>query len=94
MKGMLYLITALLLLALAALPIGYYTFLRILVTIAALIVLAKEVKVGITIWVLLFGIIAIIFNPIIPVYLYKKSLWMPIDILSALAFISYSFKKQ
>lgn len=34
---------------------------------------------------LLLGIV-VIFNPIIPVYLYKKSLWVPIDIISAIIF--------
>ena len=93
MKGMLYIVATALLLALMTLPIGYYTFLRIVVTITAVIIITKELKVGITIWLILFGITAIIFNPIIPIYLYKKHLWMPIDIIAAVLFFSYSFKK-
>lgn len=94
MKGMLFLIAAVLLLALLSLPIGYYTFLRIAVTIASVIIISKELKVGINLWLVVFGITAVIFNPIIPIYLYQKSLWMPIDIVAAILFLSYSFKKR
>ena len=94
MKGILLIVAIALLLALAPLPIGYYTFLRILVTISSIIIIAKELKIGLTIWFILFGITAIIFNPIIPIYLYQKSLWMPIDIVVAILFLSYSFKKR
>ena len=94
MKIFFYLAAVLLLIALAPLPIGYYTFLRIAVTVTAAIIITNEYKKGITIWVIFFGITLVLFNPIIPIYLYKKSLWMPIDLLAALLFISYSFKKQ
>jgi len=93
MKGLLLIVAISLLLAFAPLPIGYYTFLRILVTISSVII-TNEIKIGSTIWSILFGITALIFNPIIPIYLYQKSLWMPIDIVAAMLFLSYSFKKQ
>lgn len=93
MKGLFTLVAITLLLALINLPIGYYTFLRIIVTIVSIIIISKEIKNGITIWVLLFGIIAILFNPIFPIYLYKKTIWMPIDIIAALLFFSYGLKK-
>lgn len=35
----------------------------------------------------LFGGIALLFNPIFPVYLQDKELWTTIDILSAIAFV-------
>lgn len=93
MKGLFTLVAITLLLALINLPIGYYTFLRIIVTIVSIIIISKEIKNGITIWVLLFGILAILFNPIFPIYLYKKNIWMPIDIIAALLFFSYGLKK-
>lgn len=94
MKGILLIVAIALLLALAPLPIGYYTFLRILVTISSILIIAKELKIGLTIWSIFFGITAIIFNPIIPICLYQKSLWIPIDIVAVLIFLSYSFKKR
>lgn len=94
MKKATLICSGLLLLALADLPIGYYTFLRIVITIVSVIVAINENKKGINIWVVLFGLTAIVFNPIFPVYLYEKSIWMPIDIVSAILFLSYSFKNH
>lgn len=85
---------AFLLIALAKLPIGYYLFLRIVVTIGAVIIVINEFKNEAVFWVIAFGLIAILFNPIIPVYLNEKSVWMPIDIIAALIFIVRAFSKQ
>jgi len=73
--------------ALANLPIGYFTILRIVVTIGATVVVIKELEKGIDIWVIVFGLIAIIFNPIIPIYLHNKAIWMPIDLICGVIFI-------
>lgn len=86
MKYLLCICAGLLLLAIANLPIGYYTFLRIIVTIGAIVVIIGEFEKGLSIWIILFGIIAILFNPIIPVYLYNKAIWIPIDIATAIIF--------
>jgi hypothetical protein len=37
--------------------------------------------------VVLFGLMAILFNPIIPIYLYDRDIWIPIDIVGAIIFI-------
>lgn len=75
----------LLFIAVLKLPIEYYTFLRIVVFIGALLVIISLSKK--TIWVIIFGIIAILFNPIIPIYLYFKSYWVPIDIVVGILFL-------
>ena len=95
MKALLLICSGLLLLALADLPIGYYTFLRIVVTIGAVVVVISEFENGINFWALLFGLIAVIFNPLIPVYLNDKDAWMPIDIIVAILFLikSLTLKK-
>lgn len=85
----------LLFLALAKLPIGYYTFLRISVTIGSVLIIVEQYKKEIVnFWVVAFGIIAIVFNPIIPVYLYKKALWMPIDVIAGLVFLGYGVSSK
>lgn len=91
MRALLLICAGLLLFALFNLPIGYYTFLRIVVTIGAIAVVIKEFDNGLGFWVIAFGLIAILFNPIIPVYLHDKEVWMPIDIISALLFLIKSF---
>jgi len=86
MKAFFLICAAFLLLALFELPIGYYTFLRILVTIGAIVLVVNEFENGFNFWVISFGLIAILFNPIIPIYLHDKAVWMPIDVLVAILF--------
>ena len=78
-------IAALLLLAIATLPIGYYTFLRIVVCIASVVlcVVYFENKKPLAI---IFGAIAILFNPILPIYL-SKEIWIPIDVITAIIYV-------
>jgi len=76
----------LLFVSLLQLPIGYYTFLRIIVCgTSAFSAFSYYVdnKRG---WAWLFGIMAIVFNPIIPLYL-GKSTWSVIDIFTAIIFL-------
>jgi hypothetical protein len=84
----------LLLVALANLPIGYYTFLRIVVTIGAIAVVVSEIQNELNFWVVIFGVIAILFNPLIPVHLNAKETWLPIDIVVALVFLIKSLKTK
>jgi hypothetical protein len=93
-KTLLLICTGLLFIALADLPIGYYIFLRIVVTIGAVSVIVTEFENGINFWIIVFGIIAIVFNPLIPVYLNNKDIWMPIDILAAILFLIKSFTNK
>ncbi len=60
-------------------------------TVGAVGVIINELKSGINFWVIAFGIIAFLFNPIIPVYLNDKEAWILIDVFSALLFIIKSF---
>ena len=83
----LLLTAGLLFLSIFDLPIGYYTFLRIVVTIASVIVISSEIKNGINTWVVIFGIITIIFNPVLPIYLNEKAIWIPIDIAVGILFL-------
>ena len=77
---------ALLLIGLADLPTGYYTLVRIAVCfISALSCYwsyKSDVKIGIA--SVVFGLLAILFNPIIPVYLQNKGAWTVIDLLAAI----------
>ncbi|MCL6296274.1 DUF6804 family protein [Jejuia spongiicola] len=79
----------LLFIAVLKLPIEYYTFLRIAIFIGALLVIISLSKK--IIWVIVFGIITILFNPIIPIYLYFKSIWIPIDIVTGILFLLLFF---
>ena len=69
---------------LAVLPLGsgYYDILRLVVSIAALVNISRGSFIFIP--------ILILFNPLIPVYLYDKAVWAIIDIVSGLVFWNVS----
>lgn len=87
MKSLLLICAGLLFIGLIDLPIGYYTLLRIVITIGSVSVVVTEYKNGINFWVITFGLIAILFNPLIPIYLNDKSAWMPIDVIGGVIFV-------
>lgn len=86
MKMLLLLSGLLLFLGVANLPIGYYTFLRIVIFVASILIIIDEHHKGGSLGLLLFILSAILFNPIIPIYFYSKSIWVPIDIFFGIVF--------
>ena len=82
------LIAALLLfIAVFHLPYGYYTFMKIAVTCIALYNAYESRNDVQKLWLIFFIAAAIVFNPLIPIYLGHRSIWMSIDILFALLFL-------
>ncbi len=69
-----------LLLALAPLPIGYYTFLRIVVCGGSVYLFFTSTRGK---WKWMWGTLAIVFNPLIPLYL-GRNLWQIVDVVAAL----------
>lgn len=72
-------------LAIFAMPYGYYIILRWVVSIAALVtayIAYKNHKSG---WVIGAVIALILWNPVAPVYL-TKDMWFPLNIASAVFF--------
>jgi len=92
MRTILLITSGLLLLGIFSLPIGYYTFLRIAVTLTTVVVIVNEYKGSIDAWTIILGIIAILFNPIFPIYFNSKSAWLIIDLAVATTFIIKSLK--
>lgn len=70
-------------------PYGYYILLRWIVcgTAAYGTFKAVELESG---WVWTLGIIALLFNPILPVYL-SREIWAPIDVTTGIIFIAFLF---
>ena len=84
-------IAALMLLgALGDWPYGYFQLLR-WITCGSAIFVAFVAYQWQKIWVTyLFGIIAVLFNPIAPIHL-TRELWKPIDVICAILFIIIAF---
>lgn len=75
--------STLLLVALLPLPYGYYTFLRWSVTLIAVILIVIAVRSGRSAWSGILVPIAILWNPIVPVFLARET-WMALDLLGAI----------
>jgi len=94
MKILLIVNSALLFIAIANMPIGYYTFLRITIFVSTLIYICYNYNKESTLWLIIFGTIAILFNPILPIYLHDKSKWAPLNFISAILFLINALKKN
>ena len=86
----LYLPATLIFIAIFGWPYGYYEFLRLVVTgislYAAFGLLEKDT---INFWVMLF--IALLFNPLIPIYL-PKDMWVLTNIIIGSYFIATAYR--
>lgn len=85
MKTPLIVAAIMLLVAVLPLPYTYYQILRVVITVIAVLAIIKEFKTGINPWIVAFGIIALIMNPLFPIHM-DKSAWIPINIISAIVF--------
>ncbi|WP_145597828.1 DUF6804 family protein [Candidatus Pelagibacter sp. FZCC0015] len=68
------------------LPIGYYTLSRLVVSVSALYFAYNFYKKNDNKNIWIFGFIAILYNPIIPVYLYEKFIWIIVNIITIFVF--------
>lgn len=74
-------------------PYGYYTFLRLLVTSVALITAWHAITCSAWfLWVIIMGLIAFLFNPVIPVHLPREA-WFIIDLAVAVVFSGYALSR-
>ncbi len=91
-KKIKYTASVLLFIAILPLPIGYFTFLRICVSIASIMSILQYRKENNQNLVICFGIILILFNPIFPIHFYSKGIWIFIDIITASIFTYFGLK--
>lgn len=80
-----------LVIALADLPIGYYTLLRIVVCGVAVGVVLQAVERENRVGLVSFGVIALLYNPIFPIYFQAKETWAVFDLAAASMFIYRAF---
>ncbi len=73
-------------------PYGYYQLLRWLILGVGGYSAYLAYNSGRKIWTGIFGVIALLFNPIIPFYL-SRNTWQPIDIIVAIIFFISLFYK-
>jgi len=86
MKYFIILAIFILLGAIAEWPYGYYIFLRWVTCISSILVVLQAFEKNIDWAKVVFIIIAILFNPLAPIYL-SRSIWIPLDIVTAILFM-------
>lgn len=65
------------------LPYGFYTFLRIIILLTSAYILSIHFFLKIVnLKVIIFIIILVLYNPIIPIH-FSKEIWMPINFITA-----------
>lgn len=86
---------ALLVVATLPLPYGYYTFLRLVVTLAAAVAAYVDYQSARSLsWrVIALGLVALLFNPVVTVSL-NRSTWLPIDLLVAGLFAYMALRRE
>ncbi len=67
------------------LPYDYYIFLRWVITVSSVYIAWTSYKLKDIFWIGVFGIVAILFNPIFPIHLTKET-WVVIDLMVATIF--------
>ncbi|AVR47059.1 hypothetical protein C7S20_18400 [Christiangramia fulva] len=73
-------------------PIGYYTWLRLVITFSSGMLCFYHYKNDDYTMMSILGIVALLFNPVYPVYLGKKGIWLPIDLIVGCIFIYEAVK--
>lgn len=76
-----------LLLALLPWPYGYYKLLRLAICIASCFLAWQLFQIKRNGWMVIMGILAILFNPISPIFL-ARYLWALIDVIAAIVFVA------
>ena len=94
MKPFLILCSICCFIAITRLPIEFYTFLRTIVSLGAAFLIYSWIKQKNYALASIFVLVLILFNPLFPIYLHRKSIWIPLDIITGLLFLLIAFYHQ
>ena len=87
MKIIWYIAAGMLFLGAVSMPSGYYDLLRFAIFGAGAFAAYQNYEDENQSWAIVFGIIALVFNPFIPLYIYDKLTWVVIDITAGVLFL-------
>jgi predicted membrane protein len=77
--------------AILKLPIEYYTFLRTIVSLGAAILIYNFFKQKNYALAIVFIIVHILFKPLLHNYINRKSIWIPLDVITGILFLLIGF---
>ena len=92
MSGRLFWVAPLVVMGIGVLPMpyGYYNILRVVVCVSAVFMAVRAMKTEngqLLPW--LFGGLALLYNPVLPVHLNEKAIWMMVNAFTAIVFIVF-----
>lgn len=79
--------------ALGSWPYAYYQLLRWVVCGVGAYTAYMAYESGRTSWAWVFGVIAVLFNPIVPFY-FARDTWQVLDLVAAIPFLAFPFTKR
>lgn len=68
-------------------PYGYYFLSRLVVFVCAIYFAMQLNDQSDTTWVWIFGFLALLYNPFIPIHLGSKGLWVIVNIITVVMFL-------
>lgn len=76
-------------------PYDFYILLRWIIFFSASYVAFEFYKSKLQTWTFIFGGLAFLFNPLLPIYL-NKLMWVPIDLIGSILFFvsAFTFKNR
>lgn len=83
LRALAYVGAGLSVLALANMPYGFYTFLRLALTIVAVVLAVQSHRLQQQGWMWVMIAIAVVWNPLVPVFL-DRSVWSVLNIVAAI----------
>ena len=94
MRMIWYIAAGMLFLGAVSMPSGYYSILRFVICGSGIFAAYQNYENNNQGWAVAFGIIALIFNPFVPLYIYDKFAWLVIDIVAGFLFLFNSQKME
>ena len=82
MRTLVILSTISVVLGILPLPYGFYMLLRTIICLTAVIGFIKSREKQEVNWVWIYGVLAVLYNPILPVHLLLKPLWIVINLVT------------
>ena len=69
-------------------PYGYYNLSRLVVCGCSIFFIFSLRREKDVLFAWIFGLLAVLYNPIIPIHLYQKELWMVVNAITAIIFVT------
>jgi len=67
-------------------PFGYYTLLRVVICLTSVAGVAAARRRGDGLWVWMYAVLVVVYNPVLPLTLGSKSLWIGLNFITIACF--------